>query len=159
MWQHHIQSPLILWLPLTPQHLPSPLAPSLHAAINQVLNAWVRRGGGSHRGRWCALGAQATSICAWQRRKWRQEITVTLHSGCRAGSGRAGGGGWGSEEALIIKWKGENEGFFLNCSSHLKNSLMDCSRALRELESLQGPGFVFTGSKESIRGSLEGVSL
>ncbi len=36
---------------------------------------------------------------------------------------------------------------------------MDCSHVLRELESLQGPGFVFTGSKESIRGSLDGVSL
>ncbi len=55
--------------------------------------------GGSHRGCWCA---QATSICAWQRRKWRQEITVTLHSGCRAGNRQAGGGGWGSGEALII---------------------------------------------------------
>jgi len=43
-------------------------------------------------------GAQATSICAWQQRKWRQEITVTLHSGWE----RVSGGGWGSGEALII---------------------------------------------------------
>lgn len=76
------------WPPI-PNISPLPPAPSLHAAINQVLNAWV---GGRRRRRWCA---QATSICAWQGKKWRQEITVTLHSGCRAGNGRAGGGGWG----------------------------------------------------------------
>lgn len=36
---------------------------------------------------------------------------------------------------------------------------MDCVRWELVEPSVQGPGFVFTGFKESLRGSLDGVSL
>lgn len=92
---------------IAPRSPTSSLTPYPRAAINQVLNARVVEEGGRR-----LSGALVCARRASNKHLRLAEEKVEAGNNCHSPF-RQRGGGWGSGEALIINWKGANEGFFL----------------------------------------------
>lgn len=93
---------------IAPRSPTSSLTPYPRAAINQVLNARVRRAARGGRGEAVVGGV---GVRPSNKHLRLAEEKVEAGNNCHSPF-RQRGGGRGSGEALIINWKGANEGFF-----------------------------------------------